>query len=193
MSLSLFARFLQPYSKFCLTIDAFKYGSSRKWMLLWMTWKMLKCYSLPSNVVKIFFYFLFPLLGEVAPTHILYCYFFIFMEHKYFFPFQQGSIFLYFFQLVSSPRSNVSADRSTKTCSVHFLTDDPVWRTSVVATTMLREINNPWPVLQQRPASPMVFLPTTCGVSGLLSLQERRRRKRFAPTDCSATLAAQLF
>lgn len=80
---------------------------------------------------------------------IFFTFFFIFMEHKYFFPFQQESIFLHFFQLVSSPRTpNVSADRSTKICSVHFLTDHPVWRISL-ATTILREIKDPWPILQQ--------------------------------------------
>lgn len=149
-----------------------------------MTWKTFKCYSLPWNLVKILFcYLLFPLLGEVAPTHILYCFFFVFMEHKYFFPFQQESIFPHFFHLVSSPRTpEVSAVRSILICSVHFLTDHPIRRTSALVTTILREIKHPWPTLQQRPASPMMSFTTASGVSSLLSLQERKWCKRFAPT-----------
>lgn len=118
-----------------------------------MTCKMFKWYSLPWNVVKIFF------------------------------PFQQEIIFLHFFQLFTFPRTaNVSADRSTKICSVHFLTDHPVWRTSVLVTTILREIKHVWPVPQQPPASPMISFTTTGGTSALLLLQERKRCKRFGPT-----------
>lgn len=138
--------------------------------------------SLKFSENLLFFNSLFPLLGGHPPIFFTVSSSFFFMEHKYFFPFQQESIFLYFFLLVSSPRTpNVSADRSTKICSVHFLTDHPVWKTSVLATTILREIKHPWPILQQQPSSPMISF-TTSGVSGLFSLQERKRCSRFAPT-----------
>lgn len=114
---------------------------------------------------------------------IFFTFFFIFMEHKYFFPFQQESIFLHFFQLVSSPRTpNVSADRSTKICSVHFLTDHPVWRISYLPPQSSEKSRIHDLFFSKCPASPMIIFATTSGGSGLLSLQERKRSKRFAPT-----------